>query len=128
MIRQSFESERMNIEACVAAFYENFFAVCPDIRSLFPDDLTQQEGKLLASLTHIAEALDDTGRLDSILQQQGEKHRKLDVSDAHFQGFISSFTSALADTLAPDWNRETQQAWTSFLTHVAFKMDFLTRR
>ena len=82
----------MNIEAFVPAFYGNFFAVCPDIRSLFPGDLIPQEGKLLASLTHIAEALDDSEPLDSILQTQGEKHRKLEVSDAHFHGFISSFT------------------------------------
>ncbi|AHD03308.1 hypothetical protein [Leisingera methylohalidivorans] len=41
LIRQCFESERMNIEAFVPPFYSELFAVCPDIQSLFPDDLTQ---------------------------------------------------------------------------------------
>ncbi|KIC07262.1 flavohemoprotein, partial [Leisingera sp. ANG-M1] len=71
LIRKSFESERMDVEALVPVFYSKFFDACPDIRALFPDDMTQQEDKLLASLSHIAEALDDSGRLDMILQQQG---------------------------------------------------------
>ncbi|KIC13442.1 globin [Leisingera sp. ANG-Vp] len=127
LIQQSIESERMDLEAFVPAFYEKFFAACPDIRQLFADDMTLQEDKLLASLTHIAEALDDSGRLDALLQMQGEKHRKLRVSDTHFNGFITSFTGALAETLGPDWNSATQDAWTGFLEYVAAKMDFLTR-
>ncbi|MEX0304845.1 MAG: globin domain-containing protein [Leisingera sp.] len=127
LIRRSFESERMNLEAFVSSFYAQFFAACPDVRALFPDDLAQQEIKLLASLTHIAEALDESERLDTLLQEQGEKHRRREVSDAHFKGFISSFTGALAETLGPDWNTETQQAWTRFLSYIATKMSFLTR-
>ncbi|OBY26479.1 globin domain-containing protein [Leisingera sp. JC1] len=127
LIRKSIENEKMDLDAFVPAFYAKFFAACPDIRGLFPEDLTQQEEKLLASLTHIAEALDDSERLDAILKLQGEKHRKLEVSDDHFDGFINSFTGALSDTLGPDWNRETHKAWAGFLTEVAVKMNFMTR-
>ncbi|MFY0308447.1 globin [Leisingera sp. D0M16] len=76
----------------------------------------------------MAEALDDSARLDEILEKQGEKHRQREVSDAHFKGFIASFTGALSDTLGPDWSAEADQAWTRFLTYVAGKMSFTVQR
>ncbi len=48
LIRQCFKSERMNIVAFVPPFYAEFFAACPDTRSLFPDNLTQKEEKFSA--------------------------------------------------------------------------------
>ncbi|UWQ79228.1 globin [Leisingera sp. S132] len=127
LIRKSIENEKMDLDAFVPAFYAKFFAACPDLRDLFPEDLALQEEKLLASLTHIAEALENSERLNAILKQQGEKHRKLEVSDDHFHGFIDSFTGALSETLGPDWNPRTQKAWAGFLTEVAAKMNFMTR-
>ncbi|UWQ53813.1 globin domain-containing protein [Leisingera caerulea] len=128
LVRKTFESERMDLDAFATAFYAKFFAACPDVRPLFSRDMTRQEEKLLAILTHVAEALDDSARLDAILRQQGEKHRKRDVSDAHFRGFITSFTGALSDTLGPDWSAEAELAWTRFLTFVAGKMNFAVQR
>ena len=65
---------------------------------------------MLASLTHIAEALENSERLDSILRELGRKHRNMRISDDHFEGFIDSFTGSLAATLGPEWDQETQKA------------------
>lgn len=128
LVRKSFESERMDLDTFATAFYAKFFAACPEVRHLFSRDMTRQEEKLLAILTHIAEALDDSARLNEILRQQGEKHREREVSDAHFKGFILGFTGALSETLGPDWSTEAELAWTRFLTFVAAKMNFTVQR
>lgn len=126
LILQSFESDRMDLEAFIPVFYRMLFATHPDLRALFPNDTARLEEKMLAALTHIAEAVEDTGRLNAILNKLGETHRKMQVSDAHVDGFIKSFTGALAHTLGPEWNDEMQQAWSDFLVYVAMKMNFLS--
>jgi len=124
LVLRSFESERMDLEAFIPVFYKNFFELRPEARAIFPTDTERLEAKLLASLTHIAEALESNERLDGILSELGQKHRKMQISDSHFEGFIESFTSSLATIFGPEWNRETNEAWTQFLHFVAKRMSF----
>ncbi|ATG41448.1 globin domain-containing protein [Phaeobacter piscinae] len=125
LIHRSVESERMELDHFVRLFYAKFFKICPDVRAVFPDDMAGQHEKLLTSLTHIIEALDHPEKLSAILKHQGERHRAIQITDAHFDGFIHSFTSALADILGPEWSDDTHSAWRSFLTDIALNMNFL---
>ena len=124
LVLRSFESDRMNLETFIPVFYQNFFAACPQAGAIFPADTGRLEAKMLASLTHLAEALESTERLDGILRELGRKHRKMKISDTHFDCFITSFTRTLATTLNPDWDNETHEAWTQFLRYVAKRMSF----
>ena len=124
LVLRSFESPHLNLDTFIPEFYSTLFSLCPESRGVFPSDTTRLEAKMLASLTHIAEALEDTDRLNTILSNLGEKHRKMQISDSHFRGFIQSFISALASTLGPDWSDEMQDAWSEFLTYIAKRMDF----
>lgn len=124
LVLRSFESTHLNLDTFIPEFYSTLFALCPESRAIFPSDTTRLEAKMLASLTHIAEALEDTDRLNTILSNLGEKHRKMQISDTHFRGFIQSFISALANTLGPDWSDEMHEAWSGFLTYIAKRMDF----
>ncbi len=126
LVLRSFESDRMDLEAFIPAFYQTFFAACPQAQVFFPTDIERLEAKMLASLTHLAEALESTERLDGILSALGDKHRKMEISDIHFDQFIHSFTSTLAKTLGPEWDDEIHEAWTQFLKFVAKRMSFFT--
>ena len=125
LVLRSFESERMDLEAFIPLFYSNFFAAYPEARAIFPTDTERLEAKLLASLTHIAEALESSERLDGILSELGQKHRRMHISDSHFDGFIQSFIRSLATTLGPEWSDQSDEAWTQFLRYVAKRMNFL---
>ena len=124
LILRSFESTHLNLDTFIPDFYRTFFSLCPESRAIFPSDTARLETKMLASLTHIAEALEDTDRLNDILIQLGEKHRKMQISDSHFRGFIDSFISALGRTLGPDWSDEMHEAWSKFLNYIAKRMAF----
>ncbi|EBA16923.1 hypothetical protein RSK20926_08137 [Roseobacter sp. SK209-2-6] len=114
----------MDISSFVPTFYQTFFSICPSARALFPDDMLALEEKMLASFTHLAESVEGSARLDKLLSALGEKHQNMEVSDLHFEGFVTSFIETLATALGPEWNNECEQAWQSFLTHVADKMNF----
>ncbi|MEP2717960.1 globin [Pseudophaeobacter sp.] len=124
LVLQSLESDRMDLEAFIPAFYRTFFELCPEARAIFPDDTARLEAKMLASLTHMAEALEHNERLDAILSKLGQQHRSMEISDFHFEDFIKSFTAALADTLGPEWNEECHRAWTRFLEFIGKRMNF----
>jgi hemoglobin-like flavoprotein len=124
LILRSFESTRLNLDTFIHEFYRTFFLLCPESRAIFPSDTARLEAKMLASLTHIAETLEDTDRLNAILSQLGEKHRRMQISDTHFRSFIDSFISALASTLGPDWSDEMHEAWSDFLAYIAKRMAF----
>ncbi|WP_293577049.1 globin domain-containing protein [Phaeobacter sp.] len=124
LILQNVNSEKMDLDRFVPLFYSKFFAACPDTRSMFPADMSQQEEKLLVSLTHIIEAVDHPEKLEMILRNQGKKHRDIEITDAHFDGFIVSFITALADTLEEEWNADACDAWHRFLHYIAHQMNF----
>lgn len=124
LVLRSLESDRMDLDTFIPAFYQRFFEVCPEARAIFPTDTARLEAKILASLTHLAEALESTERLDGILMKLGNMHRKMEISDAHFGQFISSFTDTLAAILGSEWSQETEEAWTQFLRFVAKRMSF----
>ncbi|MFC4214346.1 MAG: hemoglobin-like flavoprotein [Pseudophaeobacter arcticus] len=123
-VLRSLESDRMNLDTFIPVFYQSFFAACPEARAIFPTDIARLEAKMLASLTHMAEALESTDRLDGILAALGNKHHRMEISDTHFNHFISSFTNTLATILGPEWSKETDEAWTQFLRFVAMRMSF----
>lgn len=126
LVLRSFESDRMDLEAFIPGFYNSFFQICPEARAIFPSGTERLEAKLLASLTHMAEALESTERLDKILSELGEKHRRMRISDHHFERFIESFTSSLASTLGSEWTKDSHHAWTEFLTFIAKRMSFFS--
>ncbi len=123
-VRNSLESDRMNLESFITEFYRIFFDLSPQVRPLFPTDTARLEAKMMGTLTHLAEALDSNTRLDAILRKLGDKHRGMLISDAHFESFIESFITALSRTLGPEWNTESQQAWDKFLRFVAKRMNY----
>lgn len=124
LVQQSFESDRLQLEAFIPDFYDRFFQTCPELRAVFPQETSRLEAKMLAALTHIAEALEDSARLDLILRALGDKHHQMQISDDHFRSFIQSFTGALAHLLQPDWSEDDQEAWTAFFTFIGTKMQF----
>jgi hemoglobin-like flavoprotein len=66
----------------VRRFYIRLFEVAPDLRTLFPDDITIQEEKLLSgivSLLQLFKAGDDQMEaLDSALAKFGRSHTRFD--------------------------------------------------
>ncbi|GLO72302.1 hypothetical protein MACH17_38190 [Phaeobacter inhibens] len=115
----------MELDHFAPLFYTKFFETCPDVRTFFPNDMADQHEKLLTSLTYIIEALDHPEKLSAILKYQGKRHRAIRITNEHFDEFIHSFTSALVETLGPEWCEDTQSAWRVFLTDVVLNMNFL---
>lgn len=112
LVQQSF-AKVVPISATAAdLFYTRLFETAPDLRAMFPDDLSTQKVKLMAMLGTVVGSLD---RLDTLLpsvRALGQRHAGYNVSAADYvpvgaallwtleQGLGDAFTPAVHDAWA----------------------------
>src|SRR4051812_12591619 len=72
-LRESSRGMTVTPDAFTGRFYENLFVAAPTMRRLFPSDLKDQRGKLLAMLQWIVANLEHRAELKSHLRELGER-------------------------------------------------------
>ncbi len=92
-------------------FYAKLFEIAPQVRSLFPEDMSDQKKKLMQM---IGIAVNGLTKLDEILpavQDLGRRHNGYDVTEEHY-GFVGeALIYALGQGLGDDFTEETKAAW-----------------
>src|SRR5262245_17647587 len=84
LVQGSFQSVAPIASKAADLFYDRLFEIAPELRRLFPADLSAQKVKLMAM---IATAVANLHRLDAILpavRQLGDRHRDYGVSAEHY--------------------------------------------
>ena len=76
-------------------FYDRLFEISPDVRSAFPDDLTDQGQKLTKTLAVAISSIRDWEQLAPILAALARRHVAYGVRPHHY----AAVTQALLDTL-----------------------------
>ena len=89
-------------------FYERLFTTAPEVRELFPADLTEQRRKLMATIGMVVKALPRLAQIIPNVQALGRRHADYGVAPEHYelvgaallwtleQGLGESFTDAHA--------------------------------
>ncbi|MDI3288428.1 aminotransferase class V-fold PLP-dependent enzyme [Polyangium sp. 15x6] len=96
-------------------FYDRLFARHPEMRHLFPDDLSGQGRKLVTALTASVACLRDAHGLHAMLEELGARHVLYGVREVHVDSFGEALRAELdlseggqmPDELAEAWS----QAW-----------------
>ena len=111
-VRASFAEVAREPRALAARFYEELFLMAPELRSLFPSDLTSLQGHFEAALALVIRNLEEMKALQDPLRDLGVQHVHwrarpedyLFVRDAILRAIRKS--SATWDaTLEEDWRR-----------------------
>ena len=105
-------------EQLVARFYERLFETAPAVRSLFPDDMTDQKKALLGALGTVVSTLRTPEKLTAHLQELGERHIGYGAVAAHYDVVAEVLVATMAEFAGDVWNDELQTAWTAALTAV----------
>ena len=64
LVQQSFSKLVPISDQAAVIFYDRLFEIAPQVKSMFPSDMAEQRGKLMATLTAVVNGL---GNLSSIL-------------------------------------------------------------
>ncbi|MGD9897440.1 MAG: globin domain-containing protein [Candidatus Methylacidiphilaceae bacterium] len=92
-------------------FYDTLFAHYPELRSMFPGDLSEQRLRLFNSVILIASNIDNTNMLVPYLKGLGAGHIRYGTRPEHYRMVGRSLLLTLKHFLGPAWTREMAESW-----------------
>lgn len=84
ILRRSALFVRESRNASTAAFYATLFRKAPELRSMFPQESTDQERKFAATLVVAVNSMSDWASLKPVVEALARRHVGYGVSAAHY--------------------------------------------
>lgn len=112
LVQGSFKKVAPIAETAADIFYARLFEIAPQVRPLFPEDMSDQKMKLMQML---AVAVNGLTKLEEILpavQDLGRRHSGYDVTPEHYDFVGAALLFALGKGLGDDFTPEVEEAWT----------------
>ncbi len=103
----------------IRRFYDRLFALAPETRALFPDDLDTQRSSFLATLTELVASLDELPDFALQTRALGARHRGYGAQAGHFPVVRDALIETLAESLGDAFTDEHAVAWTQAYDMVA---------
>lgn len=111
LVQSSFREVSPVADEVSVKFYDQLFRLAPSVRSLFPDDLTEQRRKLMYTLTLVVANLKNLDEVVPTIEALGRRHVGYGAAPAHYEIVGQALLSALAQGLGPSFTDEVKQAW-----------------
>ena len=119
LVKDSFRKVMPIAGTAADLFYDRLFTVAPDVRSLFPDDLTEQKKKLIAMLATAVSNLHQLEQISAAVQDLGKRHTAYGVTPKHYQPVGDALLWTLEQGLGTDFTPPVKAAWTEAYVTLA---------
>jgi len=113
LVQQSFAKVAPISETAAVLFYDRLFEIAPQVRAMFPSDLTEQRKKLMPTLAVVVNGL---GNLESVLPAASalaKRHVGYGARAEHYPVVGAALLWTLEKGLGDAWTPETAAAWTA---------------
>ena len=111
LIQTSWAQVEPIADTAAQIFYERLFQTAPEVRELFPDDLTEQRRKLMATLGMVVKALPKLAQIIPNVQALGRRHAAYGVAPEHYAIVGSALLWTLAQGLGESFTDAHAAAW-----------------
>lgn len=111
LVQGSFRKVAPISDAAADIFYDRLFAIAPELRPLFPEDMRPQKKKLMQML---ATAVTNLHQIDAIVgpvRDLGERHAGYGVEPAHYDKVGEAPIFTLEKGLGDDFTPDVKEAW-----------------
>ena len=109
-------------ETAAELFYGRLFEIAPEVRPLFPDDLTAQGKKLMDMINTAVNGLTNLSAIVPAVQALGERHVAYGVKDEHYDTVAAALLWTLEKGLGDKFTPEVKGAWVAVYTVLATTM------
>jgi NAD(P)H-flavin reductase/hemoglobin-like flavoprotein len=92
-------------------FYSHLFLCHPEVRSMFPIQMSGQRDKLVAALGAVVSNVDELDTVIPLLEQLGRDHRRFAVITEHYTAVGASLLATLKKFLGPYWTPDLADTW-----------------
>jgi hemoglobin-like flavoprotein len=113
LVQQSFGKVAPIADQAAVMFYDRLFEVAPQVKAMFPVDMTEQRKKLMATLAVVVNGLSN---LESILPAAAalaQRHVAYGAKAEHYPVVGSALLWTLEKGLGDGWTPDIASAWTA---------------
>lgn len=111
LIRSSFVEVARLGDGAGRAFYDRLFRTAPQVREMFPKDMSDQSGKLTLALKAVVDNVGDWPRLTGVVETLARRHVAYGVRPEHYPIVGKVLLATLGDALGDDFTPEVRDAW-----------------
>ncbi len=123
IVKQTWKTFRGISPATVGdLFYSKLFADNPSLRKMFPNDMQQQNQKLIDMLNTVVMRVDRLDELTEEIATMAERHITYGVKPAHYKLVCNALLWTLQKGLGGAWNEEVKTAWFACYSIIADSM------
>jgi hemoglobin-like flavoprotein len=111
LVQDSFAKVAPISETAAVLFYDRLFEIAPQVRAMFPADMTEQRRKLMAMLAAVVNGL---GNLTSILPAASalaKRHVSYGAKPEHYPVVGAALLWTLEKGLGDGWTPDIAAAW-----------------
>jgi NAD(P)H-flavin reductase/hemoglobin-like flavoprotein len=103
-------------------FYAWLFVRHPQIRAMFPLDMSAHREHVFGALARIVWSMDSPAAVASYAGQLGRDHRKFGVKDKHYEALFGALLGTIRHFSGDAWTASTQEAWEAVFSIVTSAM------
>jgi hemoglobin-like flavoprotein len=122
LVRATFAKIAPISDTAASMFYDRLFAIDPDLRPMFRNDMKKQGAMLMAVL---ATAVGNLHQLDQILptvRDLGRRHAGYGVQDRDYDTVAEALLGTLETALGDEFNAAVRSAWAACYLFLAGEM------
>ncbi len=119
LVQESFKKVQPIAPQAADLFYGRLFEIAPQVRALFPEDLTEQKRKLMAMLGTAVVNLHKIGEIVPAVQDLGRRHAGYKVTADHYKPVGEALIWTLEKGLGDAFTPPVKAAWVEAYTTLA---------
>lgn len=112
MVQESFKKVVPIAGTAADLFYDRLFEIAPEVRAMFPDDLSEQKKKLIAMLATAVTNLHQVDKIVPAVEDLGKRHVAYGVTDKHYEPVGAALLWTLEKGLGEAFTPPVKAAWT----------------
>jgi hemoglobin-like flavoprotein len=120
-VKSSYAGVAAQPRQLASRFYLEMFAVAPNLRPLFPPDLTSLQGHFEAAVALVVRNLDDMKVLEQSLRELGAQHVHWGARPEDYVTAREALIAAIR-SLSAQWDTALEGHWRSAITAIVVPM------
>jgi nitric oxide dioxygenase len=113
LVQDSFAKVAPISDQAAIIFYDRLFDVAPQVRAMFPDDLTEQRKKLMATLAVVVGGLSNLETILPAASALAKRHVGYGAVAEHYPVVGGALLWTLEKGLGEAWTPDVADAWTA---------------
>jgi len=113
LVQHSFAKVAPISDQAATIFYDRLFEIAPQVRAMFPDDLTEQRKKLMATLAVVVNGLTNLPAILPAASALAKRHVGYGAVAEHYPVVGSALLWTLEKGLGEAWTPDVAAAWTA---------------